>query len=157
VRFEGEDWIGYTAESDRQQQVAVAGWRAAGFDIHPRSLSAVEQRDSRLRAERPGLYTGDGGSMLTLGTDNIPRAENRFTGSNRGSYSNPAFDRLLDIWNMGLDENQRMQAMVDMAKIVAEDVPIIPINYILQVTPHVNTLQGVKAGVVDIHLWTWAS
>lgn len=157
VRFEGEDWIGFTAESELMQQITTNAWRVAGFDIRPKSLSAVEQRDSKLRAERPGFYTGDGGTLLTLGTENIPRAENRFTGSNRGSYSNPEFDRLLDIWNSSLDHNERIQAMVRMARISSDDLPSIPINYILQITPHVNTLKGVKAGTNDIHLWTWTA
>lgn len=157
VRFEGEDWIGFTAESELMQQITTNAWRTAGFDIRPRSLSAIEQRDSRLRAERPGFYTGDGGTLLTLGSDNIPRAENRFTGSNRGSYSNQEFDRFLDVWNTALDQNERVQAIVRMARISSDDLPSIPINYILQITPHVNTLKGVKAGVIDIHLWQWIS
>lgn len=157
VRFEGEDWIGFTAESELMQQITTNAWRMAGFDIRPKSLSAIEQRDSKLRAERPGFYTGDGGTLLTLGSDNIPRAENRFTGSNRGSYVNPDFDRVLDVWNTALDQNERVQAIVRMAKISSDDLPSIPINYILQITPHVNALKGVKAGVNDIHLWTWVS
>lgn len=156
VRFEGEDWIGSTAESELIQQILLSGWRAGGFDMKAHILSSIEQRDSRLRAERTGLYTGDGGSLLTLGSEHIPRVENRWTGSNRGSYSNPDYDRLLNIWNTTLDQNERVSAMIEMARISSEDLPSIPLNYILQVTPHVAALKGVSEGISSIHTWTWS-
>ena len=157
VRFEGEDWIGFTAESELMQQITTSGWRSAGFDIRPRALSAIEQRDSRLRAERPGFYTRRRRHPAHAGIGQHPAGGEPLHREQPGSYSNPEFDRLLDVWNTALDQNARVQAVVGMARISSEDLPSIPINYILQITPHVNALKGVKAGVVDIHQWAWVS
>jgi len=155
VRLSGEDWIAANPQSELTQNIMIDSWKRGGFDMSSKYVSQAEQREARVRAERPGLYTGDGGSIETLGSDSIPRPENRWTGSNRGSYSNPAFDRALSGWNSTLDRTQRIQSMVQMARIYSEDLPSIPIHYILGVTAHTAALTGPADEATDIHLWQW--
>jgi peptide/nickel transport system substrate-binding protein len=157
----GEDWISANAQSQLTQSIMLATWKQAGFEITSHFLSTVEERSAQIRAERPGLYTGDGGSMETLGSDSIPTPENRWTGSNRGSYSSPRYDRLLAQWRGALDTNQRNAAMVQMARVSSEDIPSIPIHYNLAVSAHVNALVGPKPSTgpsgdtADIERWEW--
>ncbi len=154
-RVGGEDWIAANPQSELSQNIMLDSWKRAGFDMTSHFLSQAEQREARVRAERGGLYTGDGGSIETLGTDSIPRPENRWTGSNRGSYSSPAFDRALNGWNSTLDRNQRNQFMVQMAKISSEELPSIPIHYNVDVTAYTVDLTGPTDQATDIHLWSW--
>lgn len=155
LRFAGEDWITASAQSERTQAVMIATWKQAGFEIGSKELSTVEQRDARLRSERPGTYTGDGGGLDTLGTDAIPRPENRFTGSNRGSYASPEYDRLLGLWRGELDRDQRNQHLVQMARLSSQDLPSIPLHYNLQITAHVAALEGPSHEADGIATWVW--
>jgi peptide/nickel transport system substrate-binding protein len=56
-------------------------------------------------------------------------------GFNRGRYSNPEVDRLLDIATAAITEADRKQAYAAVQKLIAEDAPYIPIwnrvNYIM--------------------------
>ena len=56
-------------------------------------------------------------------------------GFNRGRYSNPEVDRLLDVATAALTEADRKKYYADVQKLVAEDAPYIPIwnrvNYIM--------------------------
>src|SRR5204863_861915 len=61
VRLTSVDWIAANPQSELTQQIMLDTWKRAGFEISSHFLSTVEQRDARIRAERPGLYTGDGG------------------------------------------------------------------------------------------------
>ncbi|HZT06753.1 MAG TPA: ABC transporter substrate-binding protein [Chloroflexota bacterium] len=155
LRFTGEDWIAANPQSETTQNIMLDTWKRAGFEMTSHFLSQAEQREARIRAERPGTYTGDGGSLETLGSDSIPRPENRWTGSNRGSYSSPEYDRLLEAWHSRLDRKERQQAMIDMAKLYSKDLPSIPIHYNLGVTAHTASLTGPSDEATDIHLWSW--
>jgi peptide/nickel transport system substrate-binding protein len=56
-------------------------------------------------------------------------------GFNRGRYSNPEVDRLLDVATAALSEAERKKYYAEVQKIVAYDAPYIPIwnrvNYIM--------------------------
>jgi len=167
LRFSGVDWIAASPQSELMQAIMLDTWKRAGFEITPHFLSTVEQRDAQIRAERPALYTGDGGSIETLGSESIPRPENRWTGSNRGSYSSPEMDRLLASWRAELDRGTRNGLMVQVSRLYSEDLPSIPINYILACIAHTRGLRGPTSGpsapglnsgaasVLDIHLFEW--
>ncbi len=155
VRFVGEDWITTSSQSEVTQALMISVWKQTGFEFSSKELSTVEQRDAKLRAERPGTYTGDGGSLDTLGTDSIPRADNRYTGSNRGSYSSPEYDRLLGMWRGELDRAQRNQDMVQMARLYSQDLPSIPLHYNLQITAHTSALDGPTREADGISTWVW--
>lgn len=166
MRFVGVDWIAAGPQSELMQAIMLDTWKKAGFEITSHFLSTVEQRSAQIRAERPGLYTGDGGSMETLGSGSIPRPENRWTGSNRGSYSSPEYDRLLGSWRAELDRGKRNGVMVQMSRLYSADLPSIPIAYNLQSVAHVKALRGPSspsmpgvnsgaASVTSIHLFEW--
>lgn len=154
-RFEGQDWISANAQSELTQAIMLNTWKRAGFDLASHFISQAEEREARIRAERPGLYTGDGGSLETLGSDSIPTPENRWTGSNRGSYSSPQYDKALLGWTASLDRGERVRDLVEMARIYSEDLPSIPIHYNLGVSAHTAALKGVVDEATEIHLWEW--
>lgn len=56
---------------------------------------------------------------------NIPSAENRSAGANRGAYRNPKIDQLLDAGNAEIDAEKRKIIYNQVQEILAEDLPYI--------------------------------
>jgi peptide/nickel transport system substrate-binding protein len=63
-------------------------------------------------------------------------------GRNRGRYSNPLLDPLLDQGVLILDKKQRMVQYKKIQEIVMQDLPIIPLWYDLEIAVVSNTVQG---------------
>jgi ABC-type transport system substrate-binding protein len=113
------------------------------------------------------MQTGGGGAgergMDEYVTSAISGPDNRWTGRNRGGWSNREFDRLFEAYSTTLDRSERIQRIVELQRIQSEELPVIPHFYNLQITPHVAALRGPLARVVpdaaqeifNIHEWTW--
>src|SRR5437764_13887863 len=145
-----------TAQNERVMSIMADGWRRGGFDMSETVFPTSQTQDRQARAQFRTMFSTDGGSLQTLGSAGIPTAENRWTGSNRGSWSNAEYDRLLAAWETTLDRDERHRRMAEMAKLYSEELPSTPIYY--QVTPiaYVVGLKGpVDENATDIHLWEW--
>jgi peptide/nickel transport system substrate-binding protein len=105
------------------------------------------------------LRNGGGGSIeLHFGTGQIPRAENRFTGNNVGAWLNPEYERLQAAFGATLDRTQRNGHLVQMAKLISEEVPQIPLYYNAGAVAYAPDLHNVIAGdrigaFWNVHLW----
>lgn len=58
-------------------------------------------------------------------SENIPTAENRSAGANRGAYSNPRVDALLDAGNTETDPEKRKVIYQEVQAILADELPYI--------------------------------
>jgi peptide/nickel transport system substrate-binding protein len=67
----------------------------------------------------PGLY------RWIFHSENIPSAENRSAGANRGAYRNPEMDKLLEKGQRETDPEKRKAIYSDIQKILARDLPYI--------------------------------
>ncbi len=67
--------------------------------------------------------------MNSMGTANIPRAENQFRGSAWSGYSNPELDRLIAAFGAALDPADRALVVVDFVKLYSSEVPAIPLFF----------------------------
>ncbi len=65
----------------------------------------------------------------TLASDHIPTAANNYAGSNFPGFNNPRFDELVKVVETELDESKRNVAFAEMQKIVAEDLPMLPLYF----------------------------
>jgi len=144
-------------QNEAIQSVLADSWRRAGFNMTESIFPVAQVSDREARARFSTIFTTDGGSLDGMNTAGIPTAQNRWSGSNRGSWSNAEYDRLVASWEASLDRNQRNQNMVQMAKLYSEELGSTPLFYHLTVTPHAAGLRGVTDGVYDIHQWFWAS
>ncbi len=118
----------------REQEVTImaSNWRKAGFDIHEAILPTALSIDPASRVTFPSMFTaiqGQGeGTLVNFTSDQIPRTENNWRrGSNRGGWSNTEYDRLFDAFSTTLDPKQRAAQLAKMARILTEDVPVIPL------------------------------
>jgi ABC-type transport system substrate-binding protein len=92
-----------------------------------------------------------------LHSGSIPRAENRWTGSNRGGWSSPESDRLVERFDSTLDRNERDQIVVQLAKFASEQLPILTIYYDFSLRAHTAALEGPILGGAtwNVHEWKW--
>ena len=137
-----ESMIFAGAENEAVNSVLSNMWRRAGFDMTETVLPASMVADREFRAHHRTMFTSDSGALETLGTAGIPTAQNRWTGSNRGSWSNPEYDRIVALYETSLDREQRIGHMIELARIYSEELPSTPIFYRVTATPHHACLMG---------------
>jgi peptide/nickel transport system substrate-binding protein len=144
---------------DKEAAILADGLKVSGFDVAINGLSRAQWRDPAARTEFSAVMIQGGGEIENLfGASEIPTPQNRYSGNNRGSWVNAEYDRLHDAFAVTLDRGQRRQQLIQMAKVVSEEVPIIPLNYTGKVLAHVPQLHGVIpedriGGYWNVHLW----
>jgi ABC-type transport system substrate-binding protein len=153
-------------DSDNEMHINAANWRQLGFDIKEVTWSPSQGQDNEWRSIFPGLSTpsvplGEK-SFTDYRSDRYPSADNRWRGGNRGAWpGTPAYDRLVDVWETTLDRDERIQAVIQMTKILTEDCANINLYWKLNAQAAANGLTGPRVtdpeGTADwnIHEWTW--
>jgi peptide/nickel transport system substrate-binding protein len=87
----------------------------------------------------PSLYT------WIFHSKNIPSAENRSAGANRGAYRNPEIDRLLDAGERETDRQQRKAIYSEVQKILARELPYVSLW-------HEHNIAILREGVEDYYM-----
>jgi ABC-type transport system substrate-binding protein len=67
--------------------------------------------------------------MRSLNSDAIPTPENRWAGSNRGGYANPAWDDLGKRLLSTLEEPGRVAVEREMVRMLTAELPLLPVMY----------------------------
>jgi peptide/nickel transport system substrate-binding protein len=142
---------------DQETAIMADSLKRAGIDLAVNPLSRAQWRDPTRGPAFPALQNQGGGVLENLYAQ-VPTPENRFVGTNRGSWQNAEYDRLQSDFRVTLDRSQRNAQLVQMAKVVSEEVPSIPLYYRVKVVARNPQLQGVILGdrVKDywnVHLW----
>ncbi|HZT05761.1 MAG TPA: ABC transporter substrate-binding protein [Chloroflexota bacterium] len=155
-----------SAEFESEMSALAAQWRQAGFDMAEAVLPAAQAQDPQMRATFPSMFTHSTGlgepALIDQVTSHIPGPANRWSGGNRGGYSNPDYDRLVEQFNSTLDRGERIRQIAQMLKIYTDDAPSISLFFATQPMAAVSALKGpqlVVPGAVmgwDIHTWSWA-
>jgi peptide/nickel transport system substrate-binding protein len=154
-------------QNENEMHIIADTWRQAGYDVSEQVLAAALSSDSRLRDTRPGLVAASatsGESTLAEHTSAlVPTPQNRWTGTNRGGWTNAEFDRLAEQFNATLARDQRTALLVQMAKVFTEDAGVISLYFNPTTTAFVFNLKGPKPAVPegamawDIYDWEWTS
>src|SRR6266545_1708191 len=142
--------------------VLAANWRQAGFDVQEQPLSPTEIVDPQLRATYPSFYVnGSGGAevqqMAAYRASEVMTAETRWRGENVTGWGHPAFDRLVDAFNVTLDPDERAQQRAEMAKLLSEELPSIQLTHNPNMHAFLSSVKNVSPGVspVTIGRITW--
>jgi peptide/nickel transport system substrate-binding protein len=145
-RFSSEFKVIQGAQNEAERTIMASVWRTVGFDVQEAVLPAAQALDGQVRATFPGMFTSAAppgeNPLQTFGTAGTPRPENRWNGSNRGSWSNAEFDRLVDAYTVTLDRNERIPQIAQMAAIFSDELPSIAINFNPYITAHIAALRG---------------
>lgn len=122
-------------ENNEKLPLMVAdSWRALGITSTYEYQSPAQMGDRQARATFTGfLFTNQGIDLKSVvrrvGTDNIPTATNRWTGTNRGGYSNPGWDDLGSRLLATLHEPERLELERQLLKLFTTELPLLPILY----------------------------
>jgi peptide/nickel transport system substrate-binding protein len=134
-------------EFERGQAILVDTWRRVGFQVSSSVLPAAQARDREARQTFPGMASRGGGlSERSMTTEDIGNAANRWTGDNRGGWSNPEYDRVYDGFTSTLDRAERTRHVVQMMKILSEELPLYGMYLSQQVNTQSAGLRGPDPG-----------
>ena len=162
-RFVVESKANASSDNVSEQQVVASEWRRAGFDVQEAILPAAQAQDNQVRSSFTGVYTFNTGlgvsALLNYTSERIPRPENRWQGGNRGGWSNASYDRLAASFTTTLEQSEREQQAVEMARIFADDLPAISLFFRTQPWIYVKGLTGLQLVAPEsnmswnIHTW----
>jgi peptide/nickel transport system substrate-binding protein len=132
----------------REQAILADRWRQAGVDVQSRLLSEAEQNDREVRSLYPAFATADSVGLeertihAKMYGPNIAALANRWAGPNRGGWQDARFDQLYDQMNTDLDRAARNSAIVEMVRILSEQLPVYPLYYNYDVRAFTSALRG---------------
>lgn len=125
-------------------------------------LSSVQLRDPHARVSFSGAFTAGASNLLDHTRDEIPTAEKRWQGKNRGGWEDPEFNRLASLFITTLEPAERTRIIVSVARIFSQELPGIP--HYLSTSPVAwtsrlaNVPSGTGPGIEPlalIHRWEW--
>jgi peptide/nickel transport system substrate-binding protein len=158
-RFATELAVIAQAQNEAEMSIMAAGWRNAGFEVRESVMPTVQAQSGQIRASFTGLFTSGAGSgesiLANMTTAGIPRPENRWTGSNRGAWSNADYDRLFEAFTTTLDRAERNRQIIAMMKIFTEELPDFALYFQPSITAHVSELTGVDQSGNGWNVQTW--
>ncbi len=94
-------------------------------------------------------------------TSEIAVAERGWRGTNRTGWSNAAFDSVYDRFTRALERDERQHLMAEMARLLNEELPVMPMYFNFEVVAHTASLTGptVAAPTSTVHggvyEWSW--
>ena len=122
--------------AERALATIADGWKQVGVQAEFDILTVANQDDREYQSKRPGPYfTSPSGVNFydnRLNSDAITRPENRWTGTNRGGYLNPAVDTLLNKLAVTIDDRERLALHRDLLREQMEDIALMPLLWEVQ-------------------------
>jgi peptide/nickel transport system substrate-binding protein len=157
-------YTGGTTQFEQENAIMANQLKQHGINASAQLFATGRSREER--ANLPGIIASSGGGdtgFLSYQSSDIPTAETRWSGGNRGAYSNPEFDRLAAAFEGAVDPDERLRLTIGMEKIASQDLPGIFLYYHSRVWAHVASLKGPKVRLVQgggiahrwIHTWEW--
>lgn len=154
------------AASDNEAELSILAdtFRRAGFDVREMVLAAAQAQDNEVRSTFPNMYSnsiGQGESaLLNHESRRIPGPNNRWSGGNRGGWSNPEYDRLLEAFGTTLEPEKREDLVTRMVRIHTDDAGTLSMLYRTQPWVFASPLKGISKVVApesyvpwNIHEW----
>ncbi len=148
---------------ERETNIIQDTWARAGIDMDPKALSAVESRQNSSRTTFPDIYASSTAiresGLDVFATSQIATAARNWAGNNRGGWSNPDYERLWTAYNTTLDRSERNQQIVEMMKVVTDQLPGLMLYFNIRPTAHVAALKGPEIGtpetlfIWNVHEW----
>jgi len=122
-------------ERDQLQSTVADMWRTAGFDVQIENVPLSVQNSASY-----DFATTDLSGVNADFEPNLPRIDGRNLktpqnprGANVWGYANPEVDDLIDQWQHTTDKASSVQLEGQILHRVSEDLPILPINYRIEV------------------------
>jgi peptide/nickel transport system substrate-binding protein len=135
-------------EGEKQPLIVADYWKAIGVAGSYEYESPTQLQDRQWRATFSGIVMYRNNTDLPsvaerVATSNIPTAANRWTGSNRGGYSNALWDTVAKQAVVTLDERTRLDLERQLLQIYTTDLPLLPLFFDLEELPVARQLKGI--------------
>lgn len=165
-RFAPEVRVNAAGQNEAEGTVLAANLRRAGMDSSLFVIPQAMASDAQFRATFPTL-TGTGNILSpeppieSFRASQIPTPDNRWRGNNRVGWNNPEFERLAAAYDTTLDRDENHRLVVQIMRLMTEELPDVPLYYNLAVMAHVAELHGplvstsTDGAVWNIHEWEW--
>jgi ABC-type transport system substrate-binding protein len=142
--------------NEAEMTVVAGGWRQAGFDVSETVNPPALGRDNEARATFKGVFiasTNVGDQTFQIfSTATLARPDNRWVGTNRGGFSDPEYDRLVEALSTTLERPARARILGQLASILTEHEPSVSLFFAPQPWVFVNELQGLKLAASDANM-----
>ncbi|HZT05541.1 MAG TPA: ABC transporter substrate-binding protein [Chloroflexota bacterium] len=152
-RFSMEVWNHASPQYGKELAVIVDTWNKVGFDARPNVLPAAALRDGKLRSSFPALYIASSSRLESFTQAAIPTDANRWSGSNRGSWVNPAYEELWTAFNSTLDPDQRREQIIGMLRLLNDELPAWVLYYNPSVAAFQSVLKGPDNASLNTDVW----
>jgi peptide/nickel transport system substrate-binding protein len=159
---------GIAEGQEGQETTIIADYlRRAGADATLDLVPSAQRIQSdELKATFPAFTANNATIYRDLGlnknlTSRVASPANRWSGSNKSGYSNAGYDRLFETWNTTLDRGERVNVIVQLLKLVNDDLPALPMYFNFDVVAHVAALEGPQPAAPDttyytnVYEWRW--
>jgi peptide/nickel transport system substrate-binding protein len=165
-RFAMEFMVAAGARNETEVAVVSDGLRRFGLDTSIKVVPRAQVTEPFIFAHFSGALTGSHNQatippVQRLRQSQLATPENRGRGSNYSGWVHPEAERLISAYETTLDRRERNQQVVQLLKLVSEEVPIIPLYYNLEFVAQAAGLRGPMVGVSidgvtwNIHEWYW--
>lgn len=120
------------ADNIREQTAIANMWETGGFQSGPKPFSALRgnelaEESKTFPASLFRLWTLGPLALSRLVSTEVATAENRWTGSNHGSWVSPTYETMSVQLDTSLDRTARRELAFGLVKTLAEEVPVIPV------------------------------
>ena len=150
------------------QQVLQSQWRQVGIDARIRNEPArvlfgdtVPKRNFSGITMFAWVSSPENVPRTVLHSDQIPSAENNWSGQNISGYRSAEMDALLERIEVELDRDKRAALWADLQRLYAEELPALPLFFRADAFILPNWLKGVRPsghqGVSTLWIEDWTS
>jgi peptide/nickel transport system substrate-binding protein len=165
-RFTTEVAVAAGARNEPEVQIITDGYRRLGIDASIRIVPRPQVTEPYIFANFPGVLIGSHNAatippLPRFRISEIASPETRGRGSNYSGWQNAEAERLINAYETALDRGERNQRIVELLKLVSDEVPIYPLYYNLEFFAHSGGLRGPALSVSadgsawNIHEWVW--
>jgi len=130
---------------ERQLSIIADGWKGLGAQVDIMPIPPNRLSDAQYVAEHPGpMLTSFAGRQYQtdrMSSKAIPSAANRWSGFNRGGYSDARVDAIFDGLNSTIDRRQRLPLQRELLQELMGNVVLMPLYW--EVVPTLM-VQGVR-------------
>lgn len=161
-----EIWTTQMADNLTELALIASYLHRIGIEVKEFSIPQTQNRERGFRESFPGLtitgHTIDVPWAMDKTSDRCPLPP-AFSGGNRGCWSNPEYDHFFRIATTTFNRNEQADAVVEMFRVLTDDLGYFGMSYHMDNTPVRKGLVGpgprwpAQAGNTwNIHEWRWA-
>lgn len=148
--------------SEPLELILVDYWRRAGISAAPTAMAASDAVSTvqgfEQQASFPGAAIDTKGPFLYGDTSvaQFPTEQNRWTGKNRSSWTEPQFEAILPRFERSLVQAERDDLAVELERILTSSVGMARVHYNPEPAAARSVVQGVKGkslGQIPTYIW----